>query len=93
MDYLELFNRLITVARPVNAHNAHAKTLEDNLKDTGLDSLDMLMLGIYLSDIFGVPEDIAKDVKEETVGGFVEYFVTNKTKTPDSVDAAIKGVS
>lgn len=93
MDYLELFNRLITVARPVNAHNAHAKTLEDNLKDTGLDSLDLLMVGIYLSDIYGVPESIAKEVKADNVGDFVKYFVEKQTKAPESVDSAIKSVS
>lgn len=93
MDHLELFNRLITVARPVNANNAHAKTLEDSIKDTGLDSLDMLMIGVYLSDIFGVPEAVAKEVKAEKVGDFVNYFVEKQTKSPESVDSAIKSVS
>lgn len=93
MDYLELFNRLIAVARPVNASNAHAKTLEDTLKDTGLDSLDMLMIGVYLADIYGVPESIAKEAKGETVKDFINYFVEKQTKSPDSVDSAIKSIS
>jgi acyl carrier protein len=93
MDHLELFNRLIAVARPVNASNAHAKTLEDTLKDTGLDSLDMLMIGVYLADIYGVPESIAKEANGETVGAFINYFVEKKTKSPDSVESAIKSIS
>lgn len=93
MDYLELFNRLIAVARPVNASNAHAKTLEDTLKDTGLDSLDMLMIGVYLADIYGVPESVAKEAKGETVKDFINYFVEKQTKSPDSVDSAIKSIS
>jgi acyl carrier protein len=93
MDHLELFNRLIAVARPVNASNAHAKTLEDTLKDTGLDSLDMLMIGVYLADIYGVPESVAKEAKGETVGAFIDYFVEKQTKSPDSVDSAIKSIS
>lgn len=92
MDYLELFNRLIDVARPVNAVKARATSLEQNLKDTGLDSLDLLMIGIFLSDIYGVDEETAKQGKFQTVGGMMHYFALYGTKKPQTVDEAMKDV-
>jgi len=62
MDKLELFNALILVATPVNSNGAVATSLDQPLAETGLDSLDLLMMGIYLSDIYGVPEEIAKEI-------------------------------
>lgn len=92
MDYLELFNRLIALARPVNASKAEAKSLEQNLKDTGLDSLDLLMIGIYLSDVFGVDEETAKQGQFTTVGGMCHYFALYGTKKPQTVEEALKDV-
>lgn len=92
MDYLELFNRLIDVARPVNAVKAQATSLDQNLKDTGLDSLDLLMVGIFLSDIYGVDEATAKAGKYDTVGDMVKYFESCATKHPKTVAEAMEAV-
>jgi acyl carrier protein len=92
MDYLQLFNEVAKVARPVNAQSAEAKELGQLLVDTGYDSLDMLMIGIYLSDIFGVSEDVAKTMKPETVKDMMDFFVEHATKTPESIESAIKQI-
>jgi acyl carrier protein len=94
MNKLELFNELIKVVTPVNSKNAHADSLDDYLVDTGLDSLDLLMMGIFLSDIYGVPEEIAKQAEPKTVGEMIDYMEQHKTKEPPAtVQEAIAQVS
>ena len=92
MDYLKLFNEIIKIATPLNSNKAEATSLNQPLADTGLDSLDLLMVGIYLSEIFGVSEDIAKQMKPETVGDMIAYMQEHKTKEPVSVEDAIKSI-
>jgi acyl carrier protein len=92
MDYLKLFNEIIKVATPLNSNKAEATSLEHPLADTGLDSLDLLMVGIYLAEIFGVPEEQAKQVKANTVGEMISYMHFYRTKEPASVEEAIKSI-
>ena len=92
MDYLHLFNEVIKVATPLNSNKATATSLDQLLIETGLDSLDLLMVTIYLAEIFGVSEEIAKQVQAKTVGDLINYMHSNKTKEPVSVEEAIKGI-
>ncbi len=82
MDKLELFNALITVVTPLNSNGAHADSLDQPLADTGLDSLDLLMMAIYLSDLWGAPEEAVKNMQPVTVGDMIEHIIANKTKEP-----------
>lgn len=91
-DKLELFNGLITVVTPVNTMGAKAESLDDNLGDTGLDSLDLLMMGIYLSEIYGAPEEDIKDMQPTTVRDMFDHIIKFKTKEPTSVSEAIESV-
>ena len=92
MDHLKLFNEIIKIATPLNSNKAEATSLEQLLADTGLDSLDLLMVGIYLSEIFGVSEEIAKQMQPQTVGDMIAYMLEHKTKEPASVEEAIKSI-
>ena len=92
MDYLHLFNEVIKVATPLNSNKATATSLDQLLIETGLDSLDLLMVTIYLAEIFGVSEEIAKQVQAKTVSELINYMHFNKTKEPVSVEEAIKGI-
>ena len=92
MDKLELFNGLIAIVTPVNSMAAEATSLDQPLKETGLDSLDLLMMAIYLSDIYGVDEEIAKTMQPVTVGDMFEFMETHATKTPTNLHDAIESV-
>lgn len=92
IDYLHLFNEVIKVATPLNSNKAEAKSLDQALPDTGLDSLDLLMVGIYLAEIFGVSEEIAKHVQAKTVGEMINYMHFNRSKEPESVESAIEAI-
>ena len=90
---LELFNKLVRVVRPAFYDYKEAPSLNVELKNTGLDSLDMVMMGIYLSTIYGVPEHIAKDFAPTTIGQFFELNEIHKTQNPpDTVEEALEMV-
>ena len=94
MDKLELFNALITIVTPVNSNKAVATSLDQPLNETGLDSLDLLMMGVYLSDLYGVPEEIAKQAQPTTVGEMIDYMEQHKTKEPPATaQEAVEQVS
>jgi len=93
MDKLELFNRLITLVTPVNSMGAVATSLDQPLLETGLDSLDLLMMAIYLSDIYGVPEEIAKTMQVTTVNDMFVFMEQYATKTPTNVQEAMESVN
>lgn len=92
MDKLELFNNLIPVITPVNSMGAKAEALSDPLSETGLDSLDLLMMAIYLSDIYGVPEEIAKTMQPLTVNDMFVFMEQHATKTPTNLQEALDSV-
>jgi len=90
MDKLELFNALIVVVTPVNSMGAHAASLDDSLSGTGLDSLDLLMMGIYLGDIYGVEEEELKLLQPTTVKDMFDFMEQRKTKEiPQTVQEAL----
>ena len=92
MDKLELFNLLIGIITPVNSMGAKADSLDQPLSETGLDSLDLLMMAIYLSDIYGVAEEVAKTMQPVTVGDMFSFMEQNATKTPTNLQEALDSV-
>jgi acyl carrier protein len=92
MDKLELFNALIDVVTPVNSMGAKGQSLDQPIKETGLDSLDMLMMSIYLSDIYGVSEEIAKTMQPTTINDLFVFMEQHATKTPTDLHAALDSV-
>tara|TARA_R110000868_G_scaffold801_1_gene5912 strand:+ start:1399 stop:1683 length:285 start_codon:yes stop_codon:yes gene_type:complete len=93
MDKLKLFNALIAVVTPVNSMGARAASLDDSLNATGLDSLDLLMMGIYLGDIYGVAEEELKLLQPTTVKDMFDFMEQRKTKEiPQTVQEALEMV-
>lgn len=86
---LELLNGVIAVARPIGAKDIEVPSLDADVKATGLDSLDFLMVGVYLSDIYGVSEEDLKNMKANTVREMFDYLIAHKTKEPASVEEAL----
>ena len=92
MNDIELFNRLARLARPAHTEYVPVDTLDMIWAQTGLDSMDVLMVSIFYSDIYGVPESIAKGFSPETPAQLVALMKQHKTQEPESVDAAMERV-
>ena len=93
---LEMLKGIAKLARPVSAEELEIHDLDVLLKDTGLDSLDFLMVGVYLSDIYGVSEEDLKAMKMDetnTMRDMINYMVSKGTKQPTSVEEALASIS
>jgi len=92
MDFIKLFNEIAVVARPAHKGEIAILSLDEKFSDAGLDSLDMLLIGVYMADIYGIPEDIAKTMMPTTGNEMLEFIEKHKTQTPESIEEAVKMV-
>jgi len=93
MDFIELFNKVARVVKPAHHTYVPIETLDDNLQDTGLDSMDGMMMCIYFCDIYGIPDEIGKEMTFKSARERWDFIQLHKTKEPSgSAEEAIKGV-
>ena len=93
MDFLELFNAVARAVRPAHQEYKDVTDMDMPLQDAGLDSMDALMMGIYFCDIYGIPEEIGKEMQPRTPREFQEFLEKHKTKpSPTSVKEAMQEV-
>jgi acyl carrier protein len=78
-DFFRLFNACARLAKTPNNPPIPAGSLDDLLSDLNIDSLDTLVLGMYLCDAFGVPEEVGKTMQVRSVGDFKAFLVANAT--------------
>ena len=92
MNFLDLFNAVARVARPVHVEHHPVTDATVPVDTYGLDSLDMLMTCIYLCEIYGIPEEVGKTMPNETVKIIEEFIVAHKTQEPESIDSAVRSI-
>jgi acyl carrier protein len=92
MNFLELFNGVVTLAKPVFADESHAESMQDQLLDLKLDSLDTIMLAMYFGEIYGVEEDLMREMQATTVADLEAFLEAHKTHTPTDVKAELERV-
>jgi acyl carrier protein len=93
MDKLELFNAIVRKTRPTSFEEIKADSLDDTFADVGLDSLDTIMVCIYFSEVYGVPEEIAKELQPQNVGDCFTLYQKHATKNPETIEQAIKNIT
>lgn len=93
MNFIELFNMVSDVARPVHAGKNPAQSMEDKLADINIDSLDGLIMTMYLCELYGIPEDDeTKDWHPTSVQEVFDYLMRRKTCEPASVEEAREAI-
>jgi hypothetical protein len=92
IDFVELVNQVARIAKPAHPNFNGVKSMNDKFKDTGIDSLDGLLVMIYLSIIYGVPEELSKHWYPITVQELFDLLMAHKTKEPSSIEEAIAEV-
>ena len=102
MDKIQLFNEVVKVAKPSGLTRPVAISLDQELVDLGLDSLDTMMLTIYLADIYGVSEEQLKElrpkeienpdgtkVRSMTLSFVFDFMEARKTAEPVTIEEAV----
>ena len=92
MNFIELFNGVITLAKPVSAADSHATSIQDQLADLNLDSLDTIMIAMYFGEIYGVEEEVIREMQATTVAEMQAFLEAHKTHTPTDIEAELARV-
>jgi acyl carrier protein len=92
MDHVALFNELVKVIKVVGGEGVQATSKDDNLTDIGLDSLDIVMLHMYVSELYGLDDEAAKNIPIDTVEAAFTYAEEHSTRKPESIEEAMRDV-
>ena len=90
MNFLELLNKVARVAKPAHADLAPIESMDEKFTDTDIDSLDGIMVVMYFSIIYGIPDDLVKDFHPQTPQELSDFVDVHKTTEPESIDAALE---
>ena len=92
MEFLELFNQVARVAKPLHTDFNNAKSMNDKMVDIGIDSLDGLLMMMFFCEIYGINPEITKEWFPLSVQEFYDLLMANKTTEPTSIEEAIKAI-
>lgn len=90
IDFIELLNKVARVARPAHHEFVPIQSMDERFEDGCLDSLDMLMVAMYMSELYGIDDEVAKELRPETVQEMLDLINLHKTKEPESIEAAME---
>jgi hypothetical protein len=94
MDFIELFDACVRENKPRLDKYTKPPSLDVTLKeeDIGLDSLDVTLTLVMLSDIYGLPETDDFNIPVTSLRAVRDYMLKNKKQDFDSVEAAMESV-
>lgn len=86
LDMLALLNGLASRIKPSGIRPA--ADLNEPLGNTGLDSLDVVLIAVYVCEIFGIPEEIGKTLVPSSFGDVAAFIAIHGTREPASLEEA-----
>jgi acyl carrier protein len=88
-DFIRLFNACAVLAKTASNPPVAAGSLDDLFVDLNIDSLDGLIMGMYLCEAFAVSEEIGKTMQVRSVGDTKAFLVANAKVEAIDVDKVI----
>lgn len=92
INFIQLFNEVALKSQSMNDELGLAKEFDDKLADLGIDSLEGLLICMYLCDMYGIPEEEGKKLSPVTLQDIYSFLQQHKTKEPESLEAALEAV-
>ena len=92
IDFLDLLNKVGRVARPAHHDFVPVASMDERFEHGCLDSLDMLMVGMYMCEIYGIDNETSKTLMPQTPQEMLDFINLHKTQDPESVEAAIEQI-
>jgi hypothetical protein len=86
IDFIEIFNVVARVAKPVHMSFKPAEAMEDAMAELNIDSLDGLVMLMYFCEIYGVDDETSKEWHPTTVQECYDLLMAHKTIEPESIE-------
>ena len=64
--------------------------MEQRFTESSLDSLDMLMMAFYMAEIYDIDDEVAKELRPETVQELLDAINLHKKRDPESIEWAME---
>lgn len=91
-NFIDLFNGVMKLAKPVFAEDSFAKSMDDKIDDLDIDSLDTILLSMYLGEVYGIEEDVMREMKVFTITELQSFLETHATRTPGGVEEELERI-
>jgi acyl carrier protein len=88
IGFIELFNVVARVAKPAHMSFKPAESMEDKMAELNIDSLDGLVMMMYLCELYGIDDEVSKEWHPTTVQEVYDLLMAHKTIEPESLEAA-----
>ena len=88
MNFIELFNMVVRIAKPVHMSFKFATAMEESFADLNIDSLDGLVMMMYFCELYGIDDETSKEWYPTTVQELYDLLMAHKTLEPESVEKA-----
>lgn len=93
MDFLELVHEIGKLAKPMHQDTLERPDWDTPFNEIGFDSLDLLLVGLYIGDCYGIPEEVGKTMQVKTCRELKAFVDQHKTTEPESLAAALEKVA
>jgi len=87
-EFIQLLNEVAKKARPFNSEVRQIDSMDMILKETGLDSLDMLMCTVYLCEIYDVEDEKSKEMLGQTPQDLFNFLTQWGRRQPANLEQA-----
>lgn len=90
MNFIDLFNQVARVARPAHHEFVPVQSMEEKFEESCFDSMDMMMIGMYMSMIYDIDDEIAKDMQPTSMQEMFDLIQVHKKRDPESIEWAME---
>jgi hypothetical protein len=90
MNYLDLLNALAKVAKPSHLDYIPVESMDTPFIDTSIDSLDGLLILMFMSMVYDVDDDLGKDFNPATPQELYDFCQQHKKRDPESIEWAVE---
>ena len=88
MNFLDLLNMVARVAKPAHQDLSPLDSMDTLFKDTEIDSLDGMMIVMYICIIYDIPDEVGKDFTPTTPQELFDFVEQHKQRDPASIEEA-----
>lgn len=88
-DFLKLLHEVAKKAKPFHNELLPIETMDQELTDVGLDSLDQLMCTVYLCEIYDVEDEKSKEMLVKTPRECLDFLTQWGCRQPSSLEEAV----
>lgn len=86
INFVDLFNALLKTLKPDDEDLIFATSIDDTFEKLHSDSLDIMMIILYICEAYGVSEEVARTFIPMSVKDIQDFILENKTIDPQSIE-------